>query len=117
MCCLKPIVTGSLDTGALHADFDSAICSGSSSVNAPLDNRPPSTLSAASPAVEFTLALVEASYVRSAPGTNAPKEAAAPSVSDSVGGTDPPTVPLVEVANGSLGATDGSTCPFALASN
>ena len=53
------------------------------------------TLSSASPAVEMTLAVVEASYVFVMPGVNAPNEAGVPSVSDSVAGTVPPTAPDV----------------------
>src|SRR3954470_4302573 len=91
MCCLKGIATGALDTGALHADFENAICSGSLSVNAPLDSLPPSTLNVASPAVEGTFAVVLVAYVRSTPGVKAPKDGMAPSVSESVAGTVPPT--------------------------
>jgi hypothetical protein len=65
---------------------------GSASENAPLVRRPGSlTDSVASPALEITLAVVEAVYSRATPGVKAPNEAGAPSVSDSVAGTTPPT--------------------------
>ena len=61
MCCLKPIVTASLDTGAFQADFDSDTSSGDGSANVPFIRWPGSEYdSAASPAVEITLAVVEA---------------------------------------------------------
>ena len=50
-------------------------------------------LSFAVPAVLMTFAVVDAVYSRATPGVNAPKDAAGPSVSDSVGGTVPPTPP------------------------
>src|SRR5690242_16248436 len=90
MCCLSAIVTASLETGADQVDLLNAICSGSSSENAPLDSLPPSVVRVASPAVEMTFAVVEAVYVLSTPGVNALKVAGAPSVSDSVAGTVPP---------------------------
>ena len=53
--------TASLETGAVHADFENATRSGSTSENAPLVRWPGSlTDSAASPAVEMTLAVVDA---------------------------------------------------------
>ena len=60
MCCLNVIVTGSLETGADHVDFENVTCSGSGSENAPLVRYAGTgaTLSAASPAVEMTLASV-----------------------------------------------------------
>ena len=54
------------------------------------------TVSAASPAVETVLAVVDALYSRATPGVNAPNEAGAPSVSASVAGTVPPTPPCVQ---------------------
>ena len=48
------------------------------------------TDSVASPAVEMTLAVVEAVYSRATPGVNAPNVAGAPIVSDSVAGTVAP---------------------------
>jgi hypothetical protein len=51
----------------------------------------------ASPAVEMTVASVDAVYSFATPGANAPNEAGAPSASDSVAGTEPPTVPSVDV--------------------
>src|SRR5262245_12317268 len=60
MCCLKPTVTTSLDTGAVHAAFDNETSSGDGSENVPLVRCPGSEyVSAASPAVEMTLAVVE----------------------------------------------------------
>src|ERR1700742_3593023 len=92
MCWLKPIVTGSLDTGALQLVLDRLIASGSGSVNAPLARWPAAdAVSAASPAVLITFAVVCAVYVFSTPGVNAPKDGGVPSVSDSVAGTVPPT--------------------------
>src|SRR4051794_12979378 len=72
-------------------------CSGCGSTNVPLTRWPvptedgSATLKSASPAVESTVALVDARYVFVMPGVNAPNEAGAPSVSDSVAGTLPPT--------------------------
>src|SRR6201999_1780235 len=48
-------------------------------------------VSAASPAVLITFAVVDAVYSFATPGVNAPNVAGAPSVSDSVAGTAPPT--------------------------
>src|SRR3954470_5679810 len=95
MCWLNPIVTASCDTGADQLDFENDTCSASGSENAPLLIWPGSlTLSAASPAVLSTSAVVCAVYVLSRPAVNAPKLAGPPSVSDSVAGTVPPTVEL-----------------------
>ena len=61
MCCEKPIVTGSLETGPVHVDFERLTTSGDGSANVPFIRWPGSdTLSVASPAVEMTLAVVEA---------------------------------------------------------
>src|SRR5262249_11515566 len=61
MCCLKPIVTGSLETGAVQALLDSSTTSDDGRENDPLVMWPGSEyVSAASPAVEMTLALVDA---------------------------------------------------------
>ena len=61
MCCLNAIVTGSLETGAVQVALLNATCSGSGSVNVPFVRWPGSdTVSAASPAVEMTLAVVVA---------------------------------------------------------
>ena len=76
---------------------------GCGSENAPLTRWPGAVLdgsltaSAASPAVEVTLAVPWAMYSRATPGVNAPKLGTVPSVSDSVAGTVPPTVPVVLV--------------------
>src|SRR5688572_3753161 len=98
--------TMSLDTGAVQLGLLKDTSSGSGSVNDPLARWPGSlTDSAASPAVETTVAVAEAVYSRSTPGVNAPNEAGAPSVSESVAGTVPPTVVSVLVAYGSTGVT------------
>ena len=61
MCWENVIVTGSLDTGAVHCDFENATPSGLGSEKAPLVSWPGSeTLSVASPAVEMTFAAVVA---------------------------------------------------------
>ena len=61
MCCLNAIATGSLDTGAVHVDFDRATSSGEGSAKVPFVKWPGSdTLSVASPADEITLAVVDA---------------------------------------------------------
>ena len=68
--------------------------------------------SVASPAVEITLAVVLALYVRATPGVNAPKLAGAPSVSDSVAGTVPPTSPgkqNTRCAVSIIGSTDSES--------
>src|SRR4051794_4928011 len=115
MCCRKPSATTSLLIGpgyvnsasgapavvlsGANAPVFARACSGSVSAKVPLTSRPVATLlgsltdSVASPAVEITVAVVPASYVRSTPGVNAPKAGAAPSAIDNVGGTVPSTVP------------------------
>ena len=61
MCCLNVIVTGSLDTGADHADFENSTPSGDGSAKAPFIRCPGSeTERVASPAVEITFAEVVA---------------------------------------------------------
>src|SRR4029453_13996396 len=58
MCCLKPIVTASLETGAVQADLENDTSSGDGSANVPFIRWPGSEeLSAASPAVLTTLAV------------------------------------------------------------
>src|SRR3954469_588689 len=99
MCWRKVIVTGSLDTGAVHDALENSTRSGSESANEPFVNTPGSlTESAASPAVDTTFADVEAMYSLSTPVVNGPKDAGPRSVSVSVAGTDPPTAPSVLVA-------------------
>src|SRR3954471_5820468 len=99
MCWRNVIVTGSLDTGAVHDALLNSPRNGSLSANTPLVSTPGSlTDSAASPAVLKTVAPVVATYSFSSPGVNPPKVAGAPSVSASVAGTDPPTPPPVLVA-------------------
>ena len=55
------------------------------------------TDNAASPAVEITLAVVDAVYSFATPGVNAPNVAGVPSVSASVAGTVPPALPSASV--------------------
>ena len=63
-----------MDTGAVHAAFESSTRSGCGSENAPLVRWPGSeTVSAASPAVLITVAVVAAVYSFATPGVNAPK--------------------------------------------
>src|ERR1700761_5245737 len=117
MCWLNAIATAALETGPVQPAGVVVTVTGSGSENAPLARcAGPLTLSAASPAVEMTSAVVEAVYVLSIPGVNAPNDGAAPSVSESVAGTVPPTVPVVLVANGSAGAVVGSSWPLPSAS-
>src|SRR4051812_25262396 len=103
MACSKPIVTASLETGPAYVltvagSVEPATFSGWGSEKAPLTRWPGAValgslaVSVASPAVEITLAVVDAVYVLAVPGVNAPKLAGVPSVSDSVAGTVPPTV-------------------------
>src|SRR3954447_12537133 len=109
MCCLKVIVTGSLETGAVQVALLNSIRRGSPSANAPLVSTPGSlTDSAASPAVLITFAVEVAVYSLSAPGVNGPKVAGVPSVSDSVGSTDPPTEPGVFVSAYSASAIEAT---------
>src|SRR3954447_2866928 len=99
MCWENEMVTGWLETGAAQDDFDNDTWSGSGSVNAPFAKCPGSeTDSDASPAVEITFAVVEAVYVASTPGVNAPNDAGAPRVSANVAGTEPPAPPTALVA-------------------
>src|SRR3954447_10546370 len=94
MCWRNVMVTGSLDTGAVHAALENSIRSGSDSANDPFVSTPGSLpVSAASPAVLITFAVEVAVYSLSRPGVNGPKDAGGPSVSANVAGTDPPTVP------------------------
>src|SRR4051794_7632274 len=90
MSCLKPIVTGSLAVGPFQDAFEKVTCSGDGSANAPLARCPGSeTVSAASAAVESTVAVVDAEYVFATPGVNGPKDAFVPSVSASTAFTVP----------------------------
>src|SRR4051794_26333652 len=112
MCWLNVIVTGSLDTGPAHLAFDNETRSGSGNEYAPLARCPGSeTLNAASPALEMTFAVVEATYSRSTPGTKAPNDGAAPSDSDKVAGTEPPTLPGASTreTTGSMPVNVGTT--------
>ena len=61
MCCVKPTVTGSFETGAVQLLLESETCSGSVRLNAPLVRWPGvETLSVASPAELTTLAVDDA---------------------------------------------------------
>src|SRR4051794_28659458 len=103
MCWRNVMATGSFDTGAVHVALLNSTRSGSGSENAPLVRWPGSlTPSVASPAVEVTVAVVEAVYSRSTPGVKAPKLPVAPSVRESVGGTVPPTPPIAHELSGQV---------------
>src|SRR3712207_1937085 len=102
MDCSKLIVTASLETGPSYVlivagRVEPWTLSGCGRKKGPLTRWPgfcvlvSLAVSVASPAVEITLAVVLAVYVRATPGTNAPKLAGVPSVSESVAGTLPPT--------------------------
>ena len=95
IACLNVIVTASLETGAVQADLLKRTCSGCGQRERPVDQvaRGRSRVSAASPAVVTTLAVVVAVYSFATPGVNAPNVAAGPIVSASVAGTVPPTSP------------------------
>src|SRR5688572_1683337 len=97
----KATGTDSLDVGALQVFTVAgsgwpAASSGCGRANAPFTSRPgwvvlgSETVSVASPAVEMTVAVVDAVYTRGTPGTNAPKPAGGPRVRASVAGTFPP---------------------------
>src|SRR4051794_5688212 len=103
MCWRNVIATASLDTGPVHDAFENSTRRASGSENAPLVRWPGSeTVSAASPAVDVTVAVVEAVYSLSAPGLKAPKLACAPRVSESVAGTVPPTPPMAHELSGQV---------------
>src|SRR3954454_22550654 len=97
MACLNVTGTTSLEVGADQVFTTPRPCSGCGREKAPLTRWPgavglgSATVSVASPAVEITVAVVEAVYSLATPGWNAPKVAGAPSVSDSVAPTVPPT--------------------------
>ena len=87
-------------SGANASRVRPSLAAAARSANDPLTSRPVALgsdrprLSAASPAVEMTLAVVVGDVVASRrPGVNAPNDAGVPSASDSVAGTVPPTVP------------------------
>jgi len=93
------IAAGPLETGPDQLLGEISTPSGAASSNAPFFRRTgPDALSVASPAVEITLAVVDAVYSLPRPGVKAPKLAAAPSVSESVAGTVPPAEPSAYVA-------------------
>src|SRR5690349_16694077 len=104
MRCRNAIATLSLEVGPAQEALPSSTRSGSGSENAPLVRWPGSlTDSVASPAVDVTVAVVDAVYSFSTPGVNGPNAAGAPSASESVAGTVPPTVPSTDVAANSPG--------------
>src|SRR3954452_18157954 len=109
MACVNGTVTTSLDTGADHVFTIPSPPSGDASENAPLTSLPvpvgSATVNVASPAVEMTVAVVEAGYAFPSPGVNAPNAGALPSTTDSVAGTVAPTSP----------ATGNSVGPAAVA--
>src|SRR3954471_483866 len=112
MCWRNVIATPALETGPVHAAGAISTRSASGSENAPFVRWPGSdTESAASPAVEITFAVVVAAYSLAAPGVNAPNEAGAPSVSESVAGTVPPTSPLRHVPTSTVAVTARIACP------
>src|SRR5689334_9639606 len=124
MSCENESVTLSFETGAAYdssavglaepptaasappvpSGLEAFACSAAGSENEPLTRWPvavelgSATLSAASPAVEMTLAVVPAVYVLPRPGVNAPNEAGVPSESESVAGTVPPGLLVCDVA-------------------
>src|SRR5687767_12745597 len=100
MCCLNVIGTVSFDTGPVQAVLPNSTRNGSARENAPLVRWSGAlTPSVASPAVDVTVALVDAVYSRSTPGVNAPNDAA-PTDSESVAGTVPPTSPTAHELTG-----------------
>src|SRR3954447_1673208 len=118
MACLKTIGTASLEVGADHVRTAPSPCSGCASKKAPFTRWPVATGdgsftdSVASPAVEVTVEVIDASYSFAAPGVNAPRDAGAPSVSDSVAGTVPPTPPGTSSTTLSAGAVVGASWPL-----
>ena len=76
MCCRNVIATDALETGPIHDAGTISTRNGCGNENVPFIRCPGSeTVSEASPAVEMTLAVVDAVYSRSTPAANAPKEA------------------------------------------
>src|SRR5215207_936445 len=98
MACLNAIANVSLLAGPLQLVFSGVMVTGWASRNAPLASVVGDALSAASPAVEVTVAVLEAVYSCATPGVNEPNEAGAPSVSDNVAGTAPPAEPSTTFA-------------------
>src|SRR5215207_4946120 len=93
MACLNAIANVSLLAGPLQLVFSGVMVTGWASRNAPLASVVGDAVSAASPAVEVTVAVLEAVYSCATPGVNEPNDAGAPSVSDNVAGTAPPAEP------------------------
>src|SRR3954453_13142006 len=111
------ICTGSLEIGPVHVftTVGSGLpptSSGAARENVPLTRRPEAVVdgsvtdSAASPALEITVAVVLAVYVPFTPGMKAPSDGAVPSVSESVAGTVPLMPPLA--ARASLAAKNST---------
>ena len=89
---MNAIANVSLLTGPVHAVFAGVIATGCASLNAPLASVTVDALSAASPAVEVTVAVVDAVYsLRHARRERRRTTPERPSDSDSVAGTVPPT--------------------------
>src|SRR4051812_28646962 len=84
--CLNVTGTDSLEVGAIQVLIVPRPCSGWVRANAPLTSLPvlaalgSATLSVASPAVEMTVAVVDAVYSLARPGVNAPNCAGVPIV-------------------------------------
>ena len=90
MDCLNAIANVSLLTGPLQLVFAGVMTTGCASRRAPLLSVASDALRAASPAVDVTVAVVDAVYSFATPGVNGPNDAGAPSVSARVAGTVPP---------------------------
>src|SRR3954451_17256497 len=86
-----PIEDAALLTRTLPRGICGGTPTGRASRNAPLASVACDTLNAASPAVDVTVAVVDAVYSFSTPGVNGPNDAGGPTVRASVGGTVPPT--------------------------
>ena len=110
------IATAALETGCVQLAGFISTRSDCGRENVPFVRRPGSlTVSAALPAVEITLAVVDAVYSRVTPGWKAPKDAFAPSKSESVAGTVPPTgVETTSALAGVLGAHARVVTTYAL---
>src|SRR5262249_8809897 len=92
----KPIDTWSCDTGASQTDLEKSTENGCAIVYAPLVRWfGPDTDSVASPPVESTSAVTEASEVLATPGATEPNAADRPPDGASVAGPVPPAVPCL----------------------
>ena len=88
IACRKVIAAAAFETGRVHEAGLSSTRSGCRQRERAVHQVAGvgRTVSAASPAVEITFAVVVAVYSRATPGVNAPNDAAGPSVSASVAG-------------------------------